>query len=317
MTIRNTIAFLLRCRPALHRSKGLKLRRATRAKALAIALFPALLVGGAKAQNTASPSGAQSAQPDIVPQGSSIPGLGTRETGLNGPGYLEFGGSRSDLSQSQPSWTDLYLRGVASTERNSFSAEANRQQRYGELGYFYSLGWTRIINQDWYGEVSAGTGSHGGLFLPKWTFDGIVNRKLLSSRRLVVNGGWGYDKSKLANTDQRYQAGAMYYFPFNLMAQGGVTFTKAQPGNILARAQSVAVTYGREKEHYIMGRAEIGREGYLIIGNNSIYNFPIHNYAATYRQWIGVNWGFNVSFEHDGNPYFRRNGAIVAMFLDF
>ena len=286
--------------------------------AVQVALAVALLAGDAVAQAGSASASAQTApQPSIVPQGSSVPGLGTTEVGLNGPGYVEFGGSRSDLNAGQSSWTDIYLRGVASTISNTFNAEANRQQRFGELGYFYSLGWTRIISENWYSEVSAGTSSHGGLFLPKWNFDAIINRKLLANRRLVINGGWAYDKSKLANTDQRYQAGGMYYFGFPLIVQGEVTFTKAQPGNILARAQSVAATYGREKEHYITGRAEIGREGYLIAGPNNLFNFPIHNYSASYRQWIGFNWGFNVSFEHDGNPYFKRNGGIVAMFLEF
>jgi hypothetical protein len=30
-----------------------------------------------------------------------------------------------------------------------------------------------------------------------------------------------------------------------------------------------------------------------------------------------VNWGVNLSFEHDGNPYYKRNGGVVGIFLDF
>jgi hypothetical protein len=41
---------------------------------------------------------AQTAKPGTtVPQGAAIPGIGAPE-GPNGPGYIEFGGSRSDLT---------------------------------------------------------------------------------------------------------------------------------------------------------------------------------------------------------------------------
>src|SRR5437588_12487565 len=132
------------------------------------------------------PVPAQNKQPDLVPQGSSIPGWGTRESGLDGPGYIEFGGSRSDLSSGsgidgrQEPWTDVYIKAVVSGGKNSFSMEATRQQRFGELGYFYTGGITRRLSEDWYAEVSGGTSSPGGLFLPKWSADGIINRKLLA-----------------------------------------------------------------------------------------------------------------------------------------
>src|SRR5947209_3501181 len=163
--------------------------------------FALLLISAAVAQNK---------QPDLVPQGSSIPGWGTRESGLDGPGYIEFGGSRSDLSSGsgidgrQEPWTDVYIKAVVSGGKNSFSMEATRQQRFGELGYFYTGGITRRLSEDWYAEVSGGTSSPGGLFLPKWSADGIINRKLLARRQLVLSAGYGYDKSKLVNTDSRY-----------------------------------------------------------------------------------------------------------------
>jgi YaiO family outer membrane protein len=266
---------------------------------------------------------AQSKQPDIVPQGSSIPGWGTRETGLDGPGYIEFGGSRSNLSSGSPvdgrqePWTDFYIKGAVSGGKNTISAEATRQQRFGELGYFYTAGWTRTISENWYGEISGGISSPGGLFLPKWSADAIINRKLLPRRQLVLSAGYGYDKSKLVNTDSRYQASAVYYFEFPIILQGGVTFTKAQPSDILARTQFGVVTWGREKEHYLNFRAEIGREAYEIVGPNTLFDFPVHNYSASWRQWLGLNWGFNVTYDRDGNPFYHRNGGIVAFFFDF
>ena len=257
-------------------------------------------------------------QPSVIPQGSSLPGLGTAETGLNGPGYIELGGSRSSLSGGLTDWTDAYLRAFLSGGSNGFSGEFSRQQRWGELGYWYSLGWTRTITENWYSELTAGTSSTGGRFLPKYRFDGMIHRKLLPRKQLVVSAGGGYDKSKDVNTARRFHVGGAYYFEWPFVIQAGVTRTYAQPGSAQATSEFLALTQGHEKEHYITVRAELGREAYELLGGpQTLFNFPIHNYSASYRQWIGVNWGVNLSFEHDGNPYYKRNGGVVGIFFDF
>lgn len=261
---------------------------------------------------------AQTAKPGTtVPQGAAIPGIGSAE-GPNGPGYLEFGGSRSDLTSPQPSWTDAYVRGVINlTPSNSFSLETDRQARFGDSGYFGSIGLTHSFTSNLYANAYVGS-SVGGFFLPKFRFDGFVNYKLLPEKQLVANFGVGYDKAKTVNSAMRYMAGATYYFQFPIIVQGGATFTRANPGNILATTYNLAVTEGREKEHYITVRAEIGREGYEVVNTaNPLVDFPIHSYSGTWRQWIGMNWGFNFNFQREINPYYNRNGATLGFFVDF
>lgn len=261
---------------------------------------------------------AQVARPGTtVPQGAAIPGIGSPE-GPNGPGYLEFGGSRSDLTSPQPSWTDAYVRGVINlTPANAFSLEADRQARFGDSGYFGSIGLTHSFTSNLYTNAYVGS-SVGGFFLPKFRFDGFVNYKLLPEKQLVLNLGVGYDRAKTVNSDVRYIVGGTYYFHFPIILQGGATFTRANPGDILATTYNLAVTEGREKEHYLTVRAELGREGYEVVNvANPLVNFPIHNYSATWRQWIGMNWGFNFNFQRELNPYYNRNGATLGVFVDF
>lgn len=261
---------------------------------------------------------AQTAAPGTtVPQGSAIPGIGAPE-GPNGPGYIEFGGSRSDLTKPQPHWTDAYLRGVVNlSPANSFSLEADRQQRFGDTGYWGSIGLTHSFTSNLYTNAYVGS-SIGGLFLPKFRFDGFVNYKLLPEKQLVANLGFGYDKAKTANSADRFIAGATYYFNLPLIIQGGAEFTRANPGSILAKTYNLAVTEGREKEHYITFRAEVGREGYEVVNvGNTLVDFPIHIYSGTWRQWIGPGWGFNFNFEREINPYYNRNGATLGIFFDF
>jgi YaiO family outer membrane protein len=252
-----------------------------------------------------------------IPQGSSIPGLGGLPSGPNGSGFVEFGGSYSSLNNNFNSWGDAYLRGVMGNEHNTFNAEITREGRYGDSGWFYDLGWTHMFGPNWYSEIYGGI-STGGFFLPKRRLDTFINRKLLPRKQLVLGVGYGYDKSKTVNAADRYQLGGTYYFERPFVLQGGATWTVAQPGTIVARSQYAAVTEGHAKEHYITLRAEIGREGYELVGpQTALFNFVVHNYSATWRQWLGTNWGINAAFDRESNAAFTRNGGTLGLFLDF
>jgi YaiO family outer membrane protein len=254
-----------------------------------------------------------------VAQGAGIPGLsGSMPFGLNGPGYIELGGSHSGVSSNNPSWNEFYAHAVMSGGKNTYDLNAARQSRWGDSGWFLSAGLTRILSENWYTELSAGTSPPGGFFLPKFRVDGALNRKLLSRKQLVANVGLGYDKSKIANKALRTTVGATYYFNRPWILQGGVSFTRSDPGAVLARSQFLAITEGHEKEHYISVRAEIGREGYELIGPAvSVFDFPVHNISASWRQWVGFNWGLTFTVNRDHTPYYTRTGGTAGIFLDF
>ena len=252
-----------------------------------------------------------------VPQGSAIPGLGAPE-GPNGPGYIEFGGSRSDLTAPQPNWTDFYLRGVVNlTPTNGLNVELDHQDRFGDSGFFGNIGLTHSFTSSLYTNAYVGS-SVGGIFLPKFRFDGFVNYKLLSEKQLVANFGVGYDKAKTDNSAVRFMAGATYYFNLPLVIQGGAVFTRANPGSVLATTYSLAVTEGRDQHHYITARVGLGREAYEIVNvNTALFDFPIHQYEFTWRQWIGPGWGVNFDYQRELNPYYNRNGATLGLFVNF
>lgn len=252
-----------------------------------------------------------------IPQGSSIPGLGGLPSSPYGTGYLEFGGSYSNLNNSFNNWGDAYFRGVMGSEHNTFNAEITREGRYGDSGWFYDLGWTHVFGPNWYAEVYGGI-STGGFFLPARRLDSFINRKLLARKQLVIGVGYGYDKSKTVNAADRWQLGGAYYFERPFIVQAGATWTVAQPGTIVARSQYAALIQGHPKEHYITLRAEYGREGYELIGpQTALFNFLIHKYSASWRQWMGPNWGFNAAYDYENNAAFTRNGGTLGLFLDF
>ncbi len=259
-----------------------------------------------------------------VAPGSSIPGVGGLPGGLDGPGYVEVGGSHSNLDSNNSAWNDLYLRGVMSGGRNSFTGQLWRQSRFGDTGWFYDLGLTRILSPDWYADFSAGS-SVGGFFLPRFRADALLNRKLLSRKQLVATGGVGYDRSKAVNTAYRMQFGGAYYLSYPVVLQGGVMWTRANPGSIVARTQYIAATQGHNKEHFVSLRYEWGREAYEVVAPGGglsptfdvLFDFPERTLTGSWRQWIGPNWGVNFDIQHHQEPAYHRLGGTVGVFLDF
>jgi len=269
-------------------------------------------------------AGAQTSTSNTVAPGSSLPGLGGITIGLDGPGYIEAGGSHSALTGGNSNWNDFYVRGMLSGGRNSFSGELNHESRFGDNGWFGGFGLTRTLSEDWYAQISAGA-SAGGFFLPRYRTDALVNRKLLSSRQLVATFGFGFDQSRTINHDERFLIEGAYYFQHPFMLQGGVIWTHADPGNILAQTQFVALNEGHDKEHFLSLRYAWGREGYEVIGApttlvpayNVLFNFPEHDITGTWRQWIGPNWGVHLVIEQHQEPAYHRTGGTAGVFLDF
>lgn len=267
---------------------------------------------------------AQAASNNAVAPGSSLPGLGAVVLGLNGPGYVEVGGSHSSLTGGQDNWTDFYARAVLSGGHNTFTGELSRQARFGDTGWFGDIGLTRTLSENWYAQIAAGA-SAGGFFLPKYRTDGSISRKFLRRRQLVMTVGGGFDQSRTVDYDERALIEGSYYFGFPVVLQGGVMWTHASPGNILARTQYIAVNQGHDKEHFLSLRYGWGREGYEVVGQpstfapafNVLFNFPVRSVTGTWRQWIGPNWGINLNVEHQEEPAYHRFGGTAGVFLDF
>jgi YaiO family outer membrane protein len=254
----------------------------------------------------------------IRAQGSSIAGLGAASLGLNGPGYIEVGGGYSDMyPRPFVPWRDGYMRIVASEGRNTFSGEGSRQDHYGDTGWYYGAGITRTLSESLFADVHAGS-SVGGFFLPKLRLDSSINGKFLANKQLVLSANFGYDKSKQVNHDYRFGPGFAYYTKWSIVGQGGVNFTRASPGNLTDISEYLSFTQGHEKEHYFTGRVELGREGYEIVGpGTALQDFDFRQYSASWRQWVGVDWGVNIVFNHENTPFYRRNGGTVGIFFDF
>ena len=278
-----------------------------RARRLILPVLGLFLVSGlAAAQQEEAPVSPGSAVPGIF-----FPGLG------GGHGFIEAGGGHSALTPGNPSWTDGYLRAVFAGPTNTIQTEVTREDRYGDRGWYFTGGLTHVFNQDWYADGFVGFSSRN-FFLPKYRADGFLHRKLLPHKQLVVAFGAGYEKAKDIHSAARLNPEVNYYLRPSWVLQSGMIFTRGDPGGVMVHTQYFAVTQGQNKSHYISVRGEYGREAYELIGPTSVLvNFPIHDVSGTWRQWLGPNYGFNLTVERYNNYIFNRIGATAGLFVDF
>ncbi len=233
-------------------------------------------------------------------------------------GHVDAGVGRHLLTDPEKDWWGAYLRGAVETDRaNTWLGEVVYAERFGDTGTFFSVGNTHIFTEDWYSAVAVG-GSSGGFFWPRFRIDAFFNRKWLEQRNLVTSLGVGYYDAKDVHHDYSLSLGATYYFEAPWIVEGGIRFNLSEPGSVKSTSQFIAVTYGRNKQHYVVGRYGFGREAYQVVGPSEVItDFYSRVVSLTWRQWIGRDWGLNAMAEHYRNPFYERNGVEVGIFVDF
>ncbi len=246
----------------------------------------------------------------------------TPASGLPAPpkaaGSLEVGTEHSSLSASYPDWNGFYVRTVWQRgDRNIWAGELVQQSEFKDQGVFYSLRNTHNFSPDWFTNLSIGSSS-GGFFLPRAQVNAFVNKKWLRRRDLITTLGLGYNVAKDDHRDLSYSLGATYYFRAPWVVEGGVRWNNSTPGSVLSRSQFLALTEGRNKQHYLTLRFGFGREAYQIIGPaTALADFPSHEISLTYRRWIHKDWGLNLTGSYYSNPSYQRQGVTIGTFKDF
>jgi YaiO family outer membrane protein len=287
----------------------LTIRGLARAGLLALGLAVA---AGAAAQTAPTPE----VQPLPTVSPAEAPPVPPGEARVSG--WIETGLNYHVLTGTEPNWFGQYLRGVVDVaHKDVWSYEIVHQDEHGDDGVFFGLGNTHTFDPDWYTAVSLGT-SAGGFFYPRFRADAFVNRKWLEGRNLVTTLGVGYFDAKDVHYDVSFFAGVAYYFTAPWIVEGGLRYNLSYPGAVAAPAPFLAVTYGRNKEHYVTLRAGIGREAYQLVGpSQALVDFQSEVVTLTWRQWLTQEWGFRVSAEYYNNPFYERHGVEIGVFRDF
>jgi YaiO family outer membrane protein len=231
---------------------------------------------------------------------------------------LETGANYRNLTNGFPPWAGAYVRVIAKAgSRDTAYFEVLRQREFGDKGTYFSVADNHTINEDWY--MFAGVASsHGGFFFPELRVDAQLHRKWLAKRKLVTSFGGGYYRAKDAHRDSNVSVGGIYYFEGPWLIQGGVRWNRSMPGTVISRSQYVAISQGRQGKHFIVLRADSGREAYQALAPGaSLVNFPSHGITTTWKQWLGPTWGFNAIGEYYKSDVYERTGASLGIFKSF
>jgi YaiO family outer membrane protein len=231
--------------------------------------------------------------------------------------YVEAGGDYLDLSNGFGYWAGGYARGTVTKGNNIVNAEVNGQHEFGNAGVYLAAGDTYNFNPNWYGSATVGS-SVGGFFWPRLRGDGFINKKWMSSKQLVTTVGFGYYAAKDVHRDSSFFVGSTYYFTKPWILEEGIRFNVSNPGSVFSPAAFVAVTQGRNKQHYLTLRTGFGKEAFQLIGPSvTISDFQSQTLTVTWRQWVSTNWGMNFVADYYHNPFYQRGGTSLGLFREF
>ncbi len=230
---------------------------------------------------------------------------------------LETGGEYRALTNGFGSWSGGYVRGVLGTGKDILNGEVSGQHEFGDAGTYFALGDTHNFTANTYASLTLGS-SAGAFFFPRFRGDAFVNQKWLERKQLITTIGFGYYAAKDPHRDRNFSLGTIYYFKRPWILEDGVRFNVSNPGGVFSPSAFVALTQGRNKQHYITGRVGYGQEAYQLIGPTDLLSsFRSRTVTITWRQWIGSNWGVNGVADYYGNPYYTRAGTTLGLFREF
>jgi YaiO family outer membrane protein len=298
------------------------IREQRRALAAAVLLLSLAIVPGSRAQDgivsasALSANLAASATVQTSPQqpGANVPAQTGPKQLTN---YFETGGNYLGMTNGFGHWAGGYARGVVTQGNNVWNAEVNGQHEFGDTGVYLAAGDAYNFNPDWYGSLTVGS-SVGGFFWPRFRADGFINKKWMGHKQLITTFGFSYYAAKDVHRDHSFFVGSTYYFQKPWILEEGIRFNVSNPGSVFSPAGFVAVTQGRNQQHYLTIRAGFGKEAYQLVGPTaSLTDFGSQTLTVTWRRWLGPNWGFNLVGDSYYSPFYTRGGTSFGFFREF
>ncbi len=230
---------------------------------------------------------------------------------------LSFEQTFDSLSNGMNNWRDTNFRYLLQAQEGLLlSLEFSQQHHFGEPAGLAGFGLTQILSDRWYYNVNF-ISSNIGFFLPKKRFDLYISKKWLENKPLVSTIGYTYSDAKDYHYDRTYTLELIYYFPLPWIVEASLKVNDSKPGNVVAIRKALAVSFGRDKQYYLVGKVDRGNEAYQLIGEeNVVADFSSVEYTATWRQWLGKNNGFNLVINHYISESYERNGIKLGLFFD-
>ncbi|WP_367848138.1 YaiO family outer membrane beta-barrel protein [Rhodoferax sp. WC2427] len=226
--------------------------------------------------------------------------------------------NHSQLSAGLPDGESLSVRAsVPLPQGNSMTAELMQERKFGAKGGVLALAYTRVLNPDWFATGTLVVGN-GGPNWAKWRTDMQISAKWLEQRQLVTSGALYHAVFDGGRSDSGLRLSAALYLADPAVLEAGVTFNLSQPGSVNSDMPYVALTLGREGQQYLSLRVSNGTEAYQALGTGvQLVNFHSRTVGATWRRWVGPQWGFTAQAEHYRNPTYQRQTLGLGLFAQW
>lgn len=241
-------------------------------------------------------------------------------------GYIEIGATNEHVTNNEGNWNDQYILGVFQTDdKNTWNINLNHDNRFYDTADYGQISNTYIINDNWYSSLGVGASDTSNI-VPKYYVGGRLFQKQGPRKQII--GYMGFDAYWWRGTvfgqpgiTLDINPGLIYYFEKPYVIEGGAYINRGKPGAVYSASGYVALTEGKNKDHYYAVRLGFGREAYLPTGIGFIspptVAYPSYTIGVTWRQWIGKNWGFNLVGDYYHNDFYQRYGASTGLFWEF
>ena len=245
---------------------------------------------------------------------ATVPGAPEKQTLTNS---VEIGSSYFNLTDGFGPWNGGYARGMITSGNDTFNGEIAEQHEFGDSGTYFAVGDSHNFGANSFASLTFGS-SAGAFFLPRFRGDAFVSRKWMSRKQLITTVGFGYYEAKDPHRDHSFFVGTTYYFDKPWILESGVRFNVSHPGTVFSPSGFLAITQGKNKQHYVVLRLGYGEEAYQLIGPTSLLSdFRSQTATITWRKWMGRNWGINWVADSYVNPYYKRVGSTLGVFKEF
>jgi YaiO family outer membrane protein len=250
---------------------------------------------------------AQATSPDTAVSPQNLP-----------PVVWDVYAAHSNLTKGLPDGESLSVRASFTLpEGSSLNAELVQERKFGTKGGVLALAYTGTFAPDWFatGTLVAGNGG------PNWAnarADMQVSTKWLEQRQWVTSGALYHAVFDGSRSDSGVRLASTWYLAEPAVLEAGITFNISQPGSVHSKMPYASATFGRDGQQYLSLRATSGTEAYQALGLQSqLVNFRSRSQSATWRQWIGPQWGITAQAEHYRNPTYQRRTLGVGLFAQW
>ena len=223
--------------------------------------------------------------------------------------------SHSNLSAGLPSGEAVNLRVAADLPwGDAVLAELLDERKFGQRGGVAAASYTRRLDADWYAIGSLALG-HGGLNWARRRVDLQLSRKWLDRQQLVASAALYDARFDMGRSDQGGRVAATWYAELPLLVEAGVLINVSRPGSVRSRMRYLSAVFGHEGSEVFTVRVSSGREAYQALGAGAtLVDFPSRTVGATWRHWLGPDWGVSAQVEQYHNPSYDRRTLGLGVF---